>query len=625
MTRNDKKWLMKLRDCFYAGYSMPQYCRDRGYRQPLFAAYDVDFLWELYVQFSYDKRMSAEFRVFGEKTSVEYYRPLGFVSTLELAHQTQEPSEAFDAFDIIIVLAKDHYDYLFPPKKTVYITDLLDDIRTYVYSERPLLDYMRRHPGVRVVGMSKPLLNKTEPMSEDEKIIVKRDAADVLDRLKSGDEEEEYLPFEKLGYTREETIRLLTPPKVILQKDGSTRLADMTDPLVAVYNGYRKTAHQDDQLFEHSLWCVGGCVFYGYCAPYDKTFESYLQIKFNENEIRRRVVNASQFYWTRYQDLYYNLEKLPAEPGDIVLVWIDEKISNGIGSGNLPVFRAADLFDRPHNYGEVFADDNHICERGYEVLANKLYEWLQNNNYFEDWNYPDSVFAPIHYFGIPEWTGCLTERDRIYIDGADELGEWKRNLLRLRTRTGSIVMNCNPFTNGHLELIRNASEQCDRVYLFVVEEDKSFFSFSDRLEMVKRGVSGIENVTVIPSGKFILSSTTFEGYFNKENIQDREVDPSLDIELFASEIAPVLGINARFVGEEPLDNVTRQYNNAMKKILPKYGIELIEITRLTFEDEPISASVVRKELQQNNWDKIRKLVPETTYDFLRCHYYQMEL
>lgn len=33
----------------------------------------------------------------------------------------------------------------------------------------------------------------------------------------------------------------------------------------------------------------------------------------------------------------------------------------------------------------------------------------------------------------------------------------------------------------------------------------------------------------------------------------------------------------RFVGEEPFDAVTRQYNEAMKLIMPKYGVEVCKI------------------------------------------------
>ena len=94
------------------------------------------------------------------------------------------------------------------------------------------------------------------------------------------------------------------------------------------------------------------------------------------------------------------------------------------------------------------------------------------------------------------------------------------------------------------------------------------------------------------------------------------VDSSEDVEIFAKEIAPTLGITIRFAGEEPTDNVTRQYNETMKKILPRYGVEFCEIPRKNFDGEPISASKVREAFKAGDFDKIKNLVPETTLAYL---------
>ena len=53
-------------------------------------------------------------------------------------------------------------------------------------------------------------------------------------------------------------------------------------------------------------------------------------------------------------------------------------------------------------------------------------------------------------------------------------------------RVGAAVMNCNPFTLGHQYLIETAAKQCDRLYVFVLSEDKSQFSAADRMELVKK-------------------------------------------------------------------------------------------------------------------------------------------
>ena len=49
---------------------------------------------------------------------------------------------------------------------------------------------------------------------------------------------------------------------------------------------------------------------------------------------------------------------------------------------------------------------------------------------------------------------------------------------------GCIVMNCNPFTKGHLALITYAAKSCSLLHIFVVEENRSCFPFADRLLLV---------------------------------------------------------------------------------------------------------------------------------------------
>ena len=59
----------------------------------------------------------------------------------------------------------------------------------------------------------------------------------------------------------------------------------------------------------------------------------------------------------------------------------------------------------------------------------------------------------------------------------------------------------------------------------------------------------------------------------------------------------------------------------MKRILPEYGIELREIPRKESDGQVISASRVRKYLEEGKWDEIKEIVPVTTYNFLYEKYY----
>lgn len=185
---------------------------------------------------------------------------------------------------------------------------------------------------------------------------------------------------------------------------------------------------------------------------------------------------------------------------------------------------------------------------------------------------------------------------------------------------GAAVMNCNPFTKGHRYLIETAASECDHLYIFVLSEDKSFFSAEDRLELVKRGTADLSNVTVLPTGPYLISSATFPTYFLKEQSQAEQIHCLLDIEIFCKYYAPKFGITRRYVGTEPLCAVTNQYNDALAAFLPEKGIELRQLVRKEIDGTPVSASAVRAALEQKDTDTLQKIVPQTTFDYLTTKY-----
>lgn len=134
--------------------------------------------------------------------------------------------------------------------------------------------------------------------------------------------------------------------------------------------------------------------------------------------------------------------------------------------------------------------------------------------------------------------------------------------------------------------------------------------------MVCAGTSDLNNVMVVPSGEFILSKMTFPEYFIKETDEELIENTENDITLFAEKIAPQLHITHRFVGEELEDKVTAAYNQAMKRILPAYKIQLVEIPRKQNGQVAISASRVRKCLEESNLGQLQQLVPDSTKKIL---------
>lgn len=184
---------------------------------------------------------------------------------------------------------------------------------------------------------------------------------------------------------------------------------------------------------------------------------------------------------------------------------------------------------------------------------------------------------------------------------------------------GAAVMNCNPFTRGHRYLIETAAKECSRLYVFVLSEDRSEFSAHDRMEMVRLGTADLPNVTVLPTGPYLISSATFPTYFLRDREAATEVQCRLDIEVFTKYFAPKFGIKCRFVGTEPLSPMTSAYNEALKQHLPRAGITLREIPRLEAAGAPVSASRVRALLAEGRTEELADLLPETTLAYLNRH------
>lgn len=180
---------------------------------------------------------------------------------------------------------------------------------------------------------------------------------------------------------------------------------------------------------------------------------------------------------------------------------------------------------------------------------------------------------------------------------------------------GVVVMNCNPFTLGHRYLIEQAAKQVERLFVMVVREDCSLFSYAERKAMVEQGVAHLKNVTVIDGSEYAISQATFPTYFLKRLDDAADTQMLLDLDLFRRHIAPALGATVRFVGTEPTDRLTRRYNQLMHEVLA----DVREIVRLEKDGNAVSASRVRKAMEQGDMSTIRQLVPLTTLPYIIAH------
>ncbi len=181
---------------------------------------------------------------------------------------------------------------------------------------------------------------------------------------------------------------------------------------------------------------------------------------------------------------------------------------------------------------------------------------------------------------------------------------------------GAIIANCNPFTLGHRWLIEEAASRVDTLHLFILSEDKSAFPADVRYALARAGTADLPNVILHHTSDYLISSAVFPTYFIKDKAKAQDANCELDIRIFGEYFAKALGITKRFVGTEPFCPVTNAYNAAMARLLPEYGIELVQLPRKELEGLAVSASHVRACMAQNDLEAIKAVVPQTTYDYI---------
>ena len=259
----------------------------------------------------------------------------------------------------------------------------------------------------------------------------------------------------------------------------------------------------------------------------------------------------------------------------------------------------------------------------------KLYTKPDNRQLFESLSFrliaesPNAILMETGVGGIEKYSEELRVKSEELGVKNEELKNDESVVSNARKPIGAIVMNANPFTLGHRFLVEQSSELVERLYVVVVREDCSMFSYNERKAMVSQGVRDIGNVVVVDGSDYAVSAATFPTYFLKQLSDATDTQIILDLDLYRRRIAPALGATIRFFGSEPTDPLTRRYNELMHKQLGEEHVH--EIQRKQQEGSAISASRVRKAMMEGClWDAIQ-LVPPTTIPYIIGHLASMAL
>lgn len=395
---------------------------------------------------------------------------------------------------------------------------------------------------------------------------------------------------------------------------------DLEDNSVRVVNGYRQGTEKKLTGKGNSVYLFGSSLVYSVGCEEKGTLSSLLENEMNDRGFQifnRGVISADAM------NSSFAILDTPVSKGDIVILYglyplsEEEKIELQKEAHFLDL---TEIFRCPHSYGDVFYDQAHLTPEGNKAvagfLAREMKELVGKRTAAVKDPFSDKEKNIFHSVEQCRFRAALRYIDEGFPDYID--------FLKSRYKPGNngiAAMNCNPFTLGHQYLVSTASRMVDTLYVFVVEEDKSYFPFKQRFEMIKEGLKDIANVEVVPTGKFLISSMTFPDYFTKEEGFNPAMNVAYDFEIFVDYIAPALELWNRFIGTEPFCKTTRRHHEIMKKTLPPRGISVIEINRLENEFGPISASTVRKLIKDKEFDKLGPFLPGTSIDLLTKYGY----
>ena len=336
---------------------------------------------------------------------------------------------------------------------------------------------------------------------------------------------------------------------------------------------------------------------------------------------RRRIEGFLQANGLRYDDVDYYAALVDESSDEIVA-------GGGLKGGVIKCVAVAD-----GHKGEAVANQivSHLIAKanaaGHQCV--KLFTKPQNRPLFESLSFrflaeaPEAILMETGVGGIAKYSEELrakSEECNCYLlagRNSVDVDSTKLSVDTVKWSVGVIVMNCNPFTLGHRYLIEWSSELVERLYVVVVREDCSMFSYSERKAMVSQGVKDLGNVVVVDGSDYAVSATTFPTYFLKRISDATDTQILLDLDIYLRHIAPALGANVRFVGSEPTDPLTRRYNELMRQQLGDDHI--CEIPRMEKYGSVVSASRVRRAIEANSLWQAIKLVPSSTIPYIIAH------
>lgn len=389
--------------------------------------------------------------------------------------------------------------------------------------------------------------------------------------------------------------------------------------------GERKTIPSVKGDFSNNIYVYGSCLTFGLFSDDERTFPSFLQKIVNDSPYAGMKVHNFGVKGQNcvLNDLLYILNT-PLKEGDFVILVakFSQEILSLLQNKTILCNDFSSFLNSKIVDGYCFLNSAFHCNSQiYHFLADYTFSLIKDRikNNSSKYIHHESY----SYFEKTKKNLLINSEnliDNIFIKDLIESIKRNRFEVDLESEIGSIVMAANPFTWGHARLVDLVTRECDYCYIFVIEDNHFEIPFYKRYNMVKKYANRYTNCRVFATGQYFGADFLFPEYHDRKKYEKQKINnPVIDTMIFAKHIAPVLGINRRYLGTEVNDPVTRQFNDYLSSILPQYGIEVRIVPRFFTNDtnEEISGGLVRKLITENpNSEKLKSFLPPTSIQLL---------
>lgn len=371
-----------------------------------------------------------------------------------------------------------------------------------------------------------------------------------------------------------------------------------------VQNGLRTTIPCPKVTDGQNIHILGTCTAFGIYTTDDKTIASHLQRFANTSGIHLNVFNRGVMQGRFLLNTLISAFLLKVVPGDIIVILdsFDDYIAAEVPclKKTSPWF-AFELKKSMHCFWDYpmhcNSEANKIFAQNILNMCKIITHPVCQNRISLLQSITPSYTQKKHFTYNPSVINHKKSLERYYVDVPTK---------------GLIIMHACPFTRGHQYLVEEALKKVKHLFVFVVAEYFHGYSVLDRYDMVREGLKGYSNVTVLHTETYFASKQYFPEY--GQRTQDFKVTTNLELqeELTDAVLCKHLGITHRFIGEELDDAVTASYNCVVQKYCARYGIECVIIPRKTNNSVRISAKGFRQLYNEGNFMQAKELVPEST-------------